>query len=412
VQDKDSATASSSENAMRVDTDKVDALLNLVGELAITQSMLSQISHHFELSLLPKLNAGIARLEHHARDMQQAVMQMQMLPISNAFNFLSRRVQNLADSLGKKVNFKVSGEKVELDKTILEQVIPPLSHLIRNAMEQGFENPDVRSAAGKSATGLLQLKAYSHGSHIIIEVSDDGAGLDEVKILQKAIEKGLVSESEVLSTKAIHKLIFQSGFSTTDNISEFSGDITGAVSENIRDMGGSIEVMSEIGKGTVFTLRLPVTLAIIEGQTIKVAEQHYILPLTSIIESFEIEEAEVQQVLGKGELYPFHGDYIPILRLYQLFNLSPTLNAAEPQLLIIVEAEGDKVALYVDELISQQHVVIKSLETHYQKVIGFSGATITGNGNVTLILDISALIKHYKSGGSTVFLSDEEETIA
>jgi two-component system chemotaxis sensor kinase CheA len=385
--------------SMRVDIDKADALVDLVGELVITQSMLSQLSDNFSLGDLPKLHEGIEQLERHTRDMQEAIMQIRMLPISTAFNRLPRIVHDLSLSLGKKVNLKFLGENTELDKTVLENMADPLVHLVRNALDHGLETPEERKAADKSDTGLLLLNAYHQGGNIIIEISDDGAGIDDVKVLQKAISKGLVSDAEALSREAIQDLIFNPGFSTADRISEISGGGVGTdvVRENINNMGGSVGVSSTLGEGTTFTLRLPLTLAIMDGQTIKVAGQDYILPLTSIIESFEIEAAQVKQVSERGELYLFRGDYIPILRLYQLFNLPPTITELTEGLLVIVDAEGQKVGLFIDDLISQQQVVIKNLEKNYRKVLGFSGATIMGDGTVSLILDISGLIKLYKT---------------
>ena len=385
--------------SMRVEIDKADALVDLVGELVITQSMLSQLSDNFSMSDLPKLHEGIEQLERHTRDMQEAIMQIRMLPISTAFNRLPRIVHDLSLSLGKKVNLKFLGEQTELDKTVLENMADPLVHLVRNALDHGLETPEERKAAGKSDTGTLLLNAYHQGGNIIIEISDDGAGIDDEKVLQKAMSNGLVPNADTLTREAIQDLIFNPGFSTADRISEISGRGVGTdvVRENINNMGGSVDVSSTLGEGTTFTLRLPLTLAIMDGQTIKVAGQEYILPLTSIIETFEIEAAQVKQVSERGELYLFRGDYIPILRLYQLFNLPPTITELTEGLLVIVDAEGQKVGLFIDDLISQQQVVIKNLEKNYRKVLGFSAATIMGDGTVSLILDISGLIKLYKT---------------
>jgi two-component system chemotaxis sensor kinase CheA len=392
-------TKTNAVSSMRVDIDKADALVDLVGELVITQSMLSQLSDNFSMSDLPKLHEGIEQLERHTRDMQEAIMQIRMLPISTAFNRLPRIVHDLSLSLGKKVNLKFLGEQTELDKTVLENMADPLVHLVRNALDHGLETPEERKAAGKSDTGTLLLNAYHQGGNIIIEISDDGAGIDDEKVLQKAMSNGLVPNAETLSREAVQDLIFNPGFSTADRISEISGRGVGTdvVRENINNMGGSVDVSSTLGEGTTFTLRLPLTLAIMDGQTIKVAGQEYILPLTSIIETFEIEAAQVKQVSERGELYLFRGDYIPILRLYQLFNLRPTITELTEGLLVIVDAEGQKVGLFIDDLISQQQVVIKNLEKNYRKVLGFSAATIMGDGTVSLILDISGLIKLYKT---------------
>jgi two-component system chemotaxis sensor kinase CheA len=384
--------------SIRVSTDKIDSLINMVGELVITQSMLSQIGERFTESMLPQLIDGLAQLERNTREMQEGIMQIRMLPISFAFNRFPRLVHDLSAKTGKKVELQLSGEQTELDKTVMEKIGDPLVHLVRNSLDHGLETPDKRLASGKDETGVLALNAYQQGGSIVIEIEDDGAGLNEEKIFQKAVEKGLVNAKEKLPPEKIHELIFLPGFSTADVVSDISGRGVGmdVVRKNISSLGGSVDVTSERGVGTTFTIRLPLTLAIMDGQSIKVAEQNYILPLVSIIESIEIKQADVKLVAGKGELYDLRDEYVPVIRLYDTFNLEPKVTDLEDGLLVIVEGDGQKVGLFIDELLGQQQVVIKSLETNYRKVLGLSGATILGDGTVALILDVPGLISLYR----------------
>jgi len=300
--------------------------------------------------------------------------------------------------MGKQVELKLSGEQTELDKTVMEKIGDPLVHLVRNSLDHGLETPEKRLASGKPETGLLHLNAYHQGGTIVIEISDDGAGLNEEKILGKAIERGLVSSDETLSPEKIHELIFMPGFSTADEVSDVSGRGVGmdVVRKNIHSLGGSVDVSSTPGLGSTFTIRLPLTLAIMDGQTIQVGDQRYIIPLISIIESVEIKPGTVKQVTGKGEVYSLRDEYVPIIRLYELFNLTPRSDKLEDGLLVVVEFEDRKVGLLVDELLAQQQVVIKSLESNYRKVTGMAGATILGDGTVALILDISGLLTLYR----------------
>lgn len=379
--------------SIRVSTDKVDSLINLVGELVITQSMLSQLGENFDPSRLAQLIDGLEQLERNTRELQEGIMRIRMLPISFAFNRFPRLVHDLSAKMGKQVELQLSGEQTELDKTVMEKIGDPLVHLVRNSLDHGLETPDKRLAAGKPETGLLHLNAYHQGGNIVIEVSDDGAGFNEDKILQKAIEKGLVPAGEQLSAEKIHELIFMPGFSTTDVVSDVSGRGVGmdVVRKNINSLGGSVEVVSERGVGSTFTIRLPLTLAIMDGQTIQVGDQKYIIPLIAIIESVEIKPGTVKNVTGKGEVYTLRDEYVPLIRLCEVFNLDVGSDKLDEGLLVIVECEDRKVGLFVDELLSQQQVVIKSLETNYRKVTGIAGATILGDGTVALILDIAGL---------------------
>lgn len=384
--------------SIRVGTDKVDSLLNLVGELVITQSMLSQIGENFLVEMLPKLIDGLAQLERNTRELQEGVMRIRMLPISFAFNRFPRLVHDMSSQSGKKVELKLSGEQTEIDKTVMEKIGDPLVHLVRNSLDHGLETPEVRIAAGKDEIGTIALNAYQQGGNIIVEIKDDGAGLDETKIFNKAVEKGLINASDELSLDKIHELIFLPGFSTADAVTDISGRGVGmdVVRKNINSLNGSVDVSSIRGVGTTFTIRLPLTLAIMDGQILRVADEIYIIPLISIIETLEVNVSEVKQVTGKGELYPLREDYVPIIRMYDIFNLAPRVTDLEEGLLIIVEGAGQKVGLFIDQLLGQQQVVIKSLKTNYRKVMGISGATILGDGTVALILDIQGLIALYR----------------
>jgi two-component system, chemotaxis family, sensor kinase CheA len=388
--------------SIRVGTDKIDSLINMVGELVITQSMLSQVGDNFTEDMLPQLIDGLAQLERNTREMQEGVMRIRMLPISFAFNRFPRLVHDLTSKSGKQVDLKLTGEQTELDKTVMEKIGDPLVHLVRNSLDHGLEIPEVRLAAGKGETGMLNLNAYHQGGNIVIEIEDDGAGLDEEKIFNKAVEKGLVNAADNLSPEKIHELIFMPGFSTADVVSDISGRGVGmdVVRKNIHSLGGSVEIVSEQGIGTKFTIRLPLTLAIMDGQTIRVADENYILPLVSIIESIEIKTTDIKQVSGKGELYKLRDDYVPVIRLYEVFNIEPQITDLEEGLLVVVEGDGQKVGLFIDDLLGQQQVVIKSLETNYRKVVGLSGATILGDGTVALILDVPGLISLYREPSS------------
>lgn len=392
---KSSAGSGTGETSIRVSIDKVDELINTVGELVITQSMLGQFGEVEELTNdhLDKLRDGLAQLERNTRELQESVMRIRMLPISFTFQRFPRLVHDLSSQLGKKVELKMTGEQTELDKTVMEKIGDPLVHLVRNSMDHGIETPDKRIAAGKPETGIVNLNAYHQGGNIVIEIKDDGGGLNTEKILAKAKSSGLVSDDETLTEEQIHDLVFQPGFSTADQVSDVSGRGVGmdVVRRNIRSLGGSVDVRSKEGEGSTFTIRLPLTLAILDGQLIKVGQETYIVPLVSIIESVQIHKEKVNVISGRGEVYKLRDDYIPIVRLYHIFGLQAESTTLDKGLLVVVEAEGKKVAMFVDDLLGQQQVVIKSLETNYKKVEGLSGATILGDGTVALILDITGL---------------------
>jgi len=381
-------------SSIRVNIDKIDALINVVGELVITQSMLNQFGENSDIDKFDELREGLAQLARNTREIQEAVLGIRMLPISFSFNRFPRLVRDLSAKMGKKVELRLSGEQTELDKTVLEKIGDPLVHLVRNSLDHGIETPEKRLAAGKPETGMLHLNAYHEGGNIVIEIRDDGAGLNKVKILDRAKERGLVREGEELSDEQIHDLIFQPGFSTAEVVSDVSGRGVGmdVVRRNIHDLGGMVEIRSKEGEGSTFTIRLPLTLAILDGQLVRVGEQIYVIPLVNIIESIQVNTQNLCPVAGKSELYRLRDDYLPILRLRRIFNINGEDIPLEQGLLVIVEGDGQKIGLFVDELLGQQQVVIKSLETNYKRIAGLSGATILGSGAVSLILDVSGLV--------------------
>jgi two-component system chemotaxis sensor kinase CheA len=394
--DRRKAGASSGGGSIRVDITKIDGLINMVGELVITQSMLSMLGEDFSMDKLERLNDGLSQLERHTRELQESVMQVRMLPISFTFSRFPRLVHDLSSKLGKKIELKMSGENTEVDKTVIEKIGDPLVHLVRNSLDHGIEMPDERLAAGKDETGTIYLNAFHKGGNIIIEIRDDGRGLNKEKIEQKAIDKGLIEEGHNLSDKQIYELIFQAGFSTADVVSDVSGRGVGmdVVRKNINELGGSIEIESSPGKGSAIIIRLPLTLAILDGQTVTVADETYIVPLVSIIESIQVKEEQIKRVVGRGETFKLRDEYLPILRLHELFGIvNPKAMKLEEGLLVVVEGDGRRCGLFVDDLLGQQQVVIKSLEANYQRVDGISGATILGDGSVALILDIPGLMR-------------------
>lgn len=387
-------------SSIRVSIDKVDELINMVGELVITQSMLNQLSdaEKFDISMLERLQDGLGQLEHHTRELQESVMRIRMMPISFTFQRFPRLVRDLSKQFGKNIELLMSGEQTELDKTVMEKIGDPLVHLVRNSLDHGIETPDVRIAAGKSEVGTIELNAYHQGGNIVIEIVDDGKGLDTEKIIEKAETNGLIKSGENLTNEQIHDLIFQPGFSTADKVSDISGRGVGmdVVRRNIRALGGTVDVSSEKGVGTKFTIRLPLTLAILDGQLVRVGNEAYVIPLISIIESLQIRPDRINAVTGSAEVYKLRNEYIPVLRLYEIFKVEPDTKDLEQGMLVVVEVEGHKIAIFVDELLAQQQVVIKSLETNFRRVAGLSGATILGDGTVALILDISGLFDLYQ----------------
>ncbi len=391
---KASKAAARENSSIRVGIDKVDALINIVGEIVITQSMLGQIEKDFEISRLDKLRDGLAQLARSTRELQESVMRIRMLPISFVFNRFPRMVRDLSKQLGKTVNLVLTGEGTELDKTVLERIADPLVHIVRNSLDHGLESTAGRIAAGKPEVGTIKLDAFHQGGNIHIRITDDGAGLNTKKILEKAVSKGIVEPDADLSKDEVVELLFAPGFSTADKISEVSGRGVGldVVRRNVKALSGSIDIQSEEGVGTTFTIRLPLTLAILDGQLVKVGDNIYIVPLTSIIESQQARPEALFRMGGSAEVYRLRDEYIPVLRLYETFGVEPESVDIEKGLLMVVEGDGRRACLLVDDLLNQQQVVIKSLETNFQRVDGVSGATILGDGRVALILDVSGVI--------------------
>ncbi|MEI7839511.1 MAG: chemotaxis protein CheA [Methylococcaceae bacterium] len=390
---KNTPKASSS---IRVDTDKIDTLINMVGEVVITQSMLGLIGENFTMDKVGQLKRGLAQLERHTRDLQQSVMNIRMLPISFVFSRFPRLVHDISTQLHKKITLKLVGENTEVDKAVVELINDPLVHLIRNSLDHGIEMPAERIAAGKPEMGTIELKAYHRGGHIVIEIVDDGRGMDKAKLLAKAIEKGLVDEATIMSDKQILELIFMPGFSTAEKLTDISGRGVGmdVVRRNIQSLGGNIDIISELGKGSTIAIHLPLTLAILDGQSVAVGDETYIVPLVSIIESINITEKMLNKVAGKGETFKLRSEYLPIIRMREIFNVkSGAATKSNEGVIVVVEGQGALCGFLVDELLGQQQVVIKSLEANYRRVEGVSGATILGDGSVALILDVPGLVR-------------------
>lgn len=382
-------------STIRVSTEKVDKLINLVGELVITQSIINQNVAALGPARAGLLEGVVGQMDRNLRELQERVMAVRMLPIGTVFRRFPRVVRDLAKECGKTIVLQIHGEETELDKTVIERISDPMTHLIRNAVDHGIEPPDRRLALGKPAEGRIQLDAYHQGGSIFIEVADDGRGLDRSRILRKATEQGLISGDESLTDDQVYRLIFQPGFSTAERVTDVSGRGVGmdVVIRNIEGLGGSIVIATEAGRGTRFTIKLPLTLAIMDGLSIQVGDEVYIIPLLSITESIRPKPADLGTVVGRGEVVNVRGQALPIVRLYERLDVTPKIYDPAQGLLVIVEQEGRRIALLVDELLGQQQVVIKSLETNYRKVPGVSGATILGDGRVAMILDIPGLIR-------------------
>ncbi|WP_086932493.1 chemotaxis protein CheA [Agarilytica rhodophyticola] len=389
--------ANAESSSIRVGIDKVDNLINMVGELVITQSMLGQLGSDFDLERLPKLLEGLGQLEQNTRELQESVMRIRMLPISFVFSRFPRMVRDLSQSLNKDLNLEILGDQTELDKTVLEKIGDPLVHLVRNAVDHGVETPEERRQKGKPEQGNVTLNAYHQGGNVVIEVVDDGKGLDPESLKQKAIEKEVItaSEAESLTNEQAFDLIFQPGFSTAKQISDVSGRGVGmdVVKRNIQALNGAIDITSEVNQGSTITIRLPLTLAILDGQLVRVGKETYIFPIVSIVESLQCKSEYINKVAGGSDVFRLRDEYVPILQLAKVFNIEVDNYDLEGSLMVVVESEGDKVGIIVDELLAQQQVVIKSLEHNYQRVEGISGATILGDGTVALIVDIPGIAR-------------------
>ncbi|CAM2163970.1 chemotaxis protein CheA [Burkholderia latens] len=387
------AAASGAEgSSIRVGVEKVDQLINLVGELVITQAMLAETASAFDPALHDRLFNGMAQLERNARDLQEAVMSIRMMPMDYVFSRFPRLVRDLAGKLGKQVELVTFGQATELDKSLIERIIDPLTHLVRNSLDHGIETVDKRVAAGKDGVGQLVLSAAHHGGNIVIEVSDDGAGLNRERILAKAAKQGM-QISENISDDEVWQLIFAPGFSTAETVTDVSGRGVGmdVVKRNIQSMGGHVEISSQAGRGTTTRIVLPLTLAILDGMSVKVGSEIFILPLNFVMESLQPSIDDIYTV-GNGErVVRVRGEYLPLVALHEVFSVDDARTDPTQGIVTIMETEGRRFAMLIDELVGQQQVVVKNLETNYRKVHGISAATILGDGSVALIVDVAAL---------------------
>jgi two-component system chemotaxis sensor kinase CheA len=385
--------AASESTTLRVSVEKIDQLINLVGELVITQAMLAQKAQALDPNLHNGVVAGLTDLERNTRDLQDSVMGIRMIPMSFVFNRFPRMLRDLAGKLGKKIELKTSGEATELDKGLIEKITDPLTHLVRNSVDHGIESPADRVAAGKPANGTITLSARHQGGSIVIEVRDDGRGLDREKILRKAAEKG-IAVSDRMTDQEVWQLIFAPGFSTADVVTDVSGRGVGmdVVKRNITSLGGTVEIDSNLGRGTRVSVRLPLTLAIMDGMSVGVGGEVYILPLASVVETFQADQSKIKSLADRGKVVQVREDYLPVRNLAGVFDVPNPSSEVERSIMLIVEAEGRRSALVVDELIGQHQVVVKNLEANYRKVDGIAGATIMGDGRVGLILDIGYLV--------------------
>jgi two-component system, chemotaxis family, sensor kinase CheA len=381
-------------STLRVSVEKVDQLINLVGELVITQAMLAQNSKGVDAALHQQLSSGLADLERNTRDLQEAVMSIRMIPMSLVFNRFPRMLRDLASKLGKKVDLVQVGEATELDKGLVEKITDPLTHLVRNSCDHGIELPAERAAKGKPENGTITLIASHQGGSIVIEVRDDGRGLSRTKLLKKARERGL-DAPDSLTDQEVYGLIFAPGFSTADQVTDVSGRGVGmdVVKKNITALGGTVEIDSAEGYGMTVRVRLPLTLAIMDGMSVGVGEEVYILPLSSVVESFQVQPGMVKTIGGTGRVVDVRDEYMPVVDLEKVFEVPRFDFEHVSNIMVVVEAEGGRVALLVDELLGQQQVVVKNLESNYRKVSDVSGATIMGDGRVALILDIGSLVR-------------------
>ncbi|KVG28588.1 chemotaxis protein CheA [Burkholderia diffusa] len=387
------AAASGAEgSSIRVGVEKVDQLINLVGELVITQAMLAETASAFDPALHDRLFNGMAQLERNARDLQEAVMSIRMMPMDYVFSRFPRLVRDLAGKLGKQVELVTFGQATELDKSLIERIIDPLTHLVRNSLDHGIETVDKRIAAGKDAVGQLVLSAAHHGGNIVIEVSDDGGGLNRERILAKAAKQGM-QIPDTISDDEVWQLIFAPGFSTAETVTDVSGRGVGmdVVKRNIQSMGGHVEISSQAGRGTTTRIVLPLTLAILDGMSVKVGTEIFILPLNFVMESLQPSNDDIYTV-GNGErVVRVRGEYLPLVALHEVFSVDDARTDPTQGIVTIMETEGRRFAMLIDELVGQQQVVVKNLETNYRKVHGISAATILGDGSVALIVDVAAL---------------------
>ncbi|HVE10108.1 MAG TPA: chemotaxis protein CheA [Paraburkholderia sp.] len=400
------AAASAEGSSIRVGVEKVDQLINLVGELVITQAMLAETTSTFDPALHDRLFNGMAQLERNARDLQEAVMSIRMMPMDYVFSRFPRLVRDLAAKLGKEVELVTFGQATELDKSLIERIIDPLTHLVRNSLDHGIETVEARRASGKDGTGQLVLSAAHHGGNIVIEVSDDGAGLRRDKILAKAQKQGM-SVSDTMSDEEVWNLIFMPGFSTAEQVTDVSGRGVGmdVVKRNIQSMGGHVEITSHAGKGTTTRIVLPLTLAILDGMSVKVGNEIFILPLNFVMESLQPRAEDIYTVANGERVVRVRGEYLPLVALHEVFTVEGARTDPTQGIVTIMETEGRRFAMLIDELVGQQQVVVKNLETNYRKVHGISAATILGDGSVALIVDVAALNRETRAAHGALALA-------
>lgn len=386
------AARSSESTSIRVAVEKVDQLINLVGELVITQSMLAQRSNELDPVNHGDLITSMGQLQRNARDLQESVMSIRMMPMEYVFSRFPRLVRDLAGKLNKQIELTLMGSSTELDKSLIERIIDPLTHLVRNSLDHGIELPETRVNAGKSPVGNLILSAEHQGGNICIEVTDDGAGLNRERILAKAISQGM-AVSENMTDEEVGMLIFAPGFSTAEQVTDVSGRGVGmdVVKRNIQEMGGHVEIQSKQGSGTTIRILLPLTLAILDGMSVKVADEVFILPLNAVMESLQPREEDLHPLAGGERVLEVRGEYLPLVELWKVFDVAGAKTEATQGIVVILQSAGRRYALLVDQLIGQHQVVVKNLESNYRKVPGISAATILGDGSVALIVDVSAL---------------------
>ncbi|HGW6102603.1 TPA: chemotaxis protein CheA [Citrobacter werkmanii] len=390
--ERDKPARASESTSIRVAVEKVDQLINLVGELVITQSMLAQRSNELDPVNHGDLITSMGQLQRNARDLQESVMSIRMMPMEYVFSRFPRLVRDLAGKLGKQVELTQVGSSTELDKSLIERIIDPLTHLVRNSLDHGIELPEKRLEAGKSPIGNLTLSAEHQGGNICIEVTDDGAGLNRERILAKAISQGMPIH-ENMSDDEVGMLIFAPGFSTAEQVTDVSGRGVGmdVVKRNIQEMGGHVEIQSKQGQGTTIRILLPLTLAILDGMSVRVADEVFILPLNAVMESLQPREEDLHPLAGGERVLEVRGEYLPLVELWKVFEVEGAKTEATQGIVVILQSAGRRYALLVDQLIGQHQVVVKNLESNYRKVPGISAATILGDGSVALIVDVSAL---------------------
>ncbi|UOA10490.1 chemotaxis protein CheW [Methylobacter sp. S3L5C] len=397
----DNVTAVAESSTVRVSIEKVDQLINLVGELVIAHAMITKRAESLDPAQYEMLLNGITQLGQNSRSLQESAMSMRMMPMDVVFSRFPRMVRELSGKLGKQITLETKGNSIELDKGLIEKIVDPLTHLIRNSIDHGIESPDIRAQSGKQRMGRLILSAAHQGGHVVIKVIDDGAGLNRRRILQKAGEQGLPVDDDI-SDEDVWKLIFAPGFSTAETVTDVSGRGVGmdVVNRNITSLGGTISIHSVAGLGTTTTVSLPLTLAILDGMSVKVGEETYILPLSNIVESFQPIATNVKEISGQGTVVYIRGEYLPIIPVFKVFTIEPIHRHPATGMLVVITADGRKAALLVDELVGQQQVVVKNIESNYRKVPNISGATIMADGSVSFIIDVNGLLRehHTKTG--------------